>query len=351
MPTYRVIGLMSGTSLDGLDIAYCTFTENKGSWSFKVLKAETLRYSPARENELRSMFDMNDRDLQRAHAEYGTFLGEAVKAFVKKHKLRPDFVASHGHTIFHQPEKGITFQAGAGDTLAAACGLTVICDFRSLDVKLGGQGAPLVPIGDELLFSKYDRCLNLGGFANVSYNKGKHRIAFDICPVNIVLNRLSISLGKKYDKGGAIARSGKLDERLLKALNAIPFYKKKAPKSLGAEWLEKEFMTVLARSRLPLRDKLRTVAEHAAIQIGKCAGGKGRLFITGGGAYNKFLLSRIKAHTKSRIVIPAAKIIEFKEAMIFAFLGVLRKREEVNCLASVTGARRDSSGGSIHLPQ
>lgn len=271
-----------------------------------------------------------------------------INQFTKAHNLQAELVASHGHTIFHQPEKAFTFQLGHGASIAAETGITTVADFRSGDVALGGQGAPLVPVGDRLLFNDYNMCLNLGGFANISYEENHKRIAFDICPVNILLNDLAMRLGKQYDAGGALGRTGRVDDKLLSRLNHLDFYREKPPKSLGREWLDTYFIPLLDESTIPVKDKLHTLYEHIAIQIAGVSKKNGRILITGGGTFNTFLLERIKEHIAVEMVIPADTIINYKEALIFAFLGLLRYLGEINCYASVTGAKRDSSTGVIY---
>jgi len=342
---------MSGTSLDGVDLALCAFEKVNGKWSFEIEKEETIPYTSQQRKNLAGASRLSAEKYAEEHDSYGRFLGELVKKFLKKNDKKAEFVASHGHTVFHQPAKRFTAQIGDGAALSAACGLPVVCDFRSADVALGGQGAPLVPIGDQLLFSEYNFCLNLGGIANISYAKAGKRIAFDICPVNIVLNELASQKGMRYDKDGKLARKGKLQLRLLEKLNAISFYKNTSPKSLGREDIEKYFFRIIEKDKSATEDKLRTFCEHIAIQIAAItAGSAGKMLVTGGGAHNGFLIERIAANSKAGIVIPSSQIIEFKEALIFAFLGVLRWRNEVNSLSSVTGATRDSSGGAIYQP-
>ena len=349
---YKVIGLMSGTSLDGLDIAYCEF-EKKNTWKYKILHTETIEYSTKWRNKLSAAYTSNTNQIERISKEYAGFISNMVLKFIRKKGVNPDFISSHGHTVFHQPKRGITVQIGEGDIIASQCKLPVVCDFRIGDVILGGQGAPLVPIADKLLFSDYTYCLNLGGFANISFNNSKSsRVAFDICPVNIVMNNLANAIGKEFDKDGHIAAKGAMDLKLLNLLNKLPFYKAKPPKSLGREWVEKVFMPPLNSYTISIEDKMNTICEHIAIQIGKALVGHSNLMrknilITGGGAYNKYLIKRIKTHIQPKVVLPKNQTIQFKEAMAFAFLGVLRMRNEINILKSVTGARKDSSGGKI----
>lgn len=356
-PAYHGIGLMSGTSLDGLDIVYCRFSFLKKKWRYRILAARTYPYSKEWKQKLSIVENKSAQELAMLHSEYGHFLGKTAIKFVSDNKAKVDFIASHGHTIFHQPEKKFTFQLGSGAAIAAETGRPVICDFRTLDVALGGQGAPLVPIGDKFLFPYYDYCLNLGGIANITVKnpagRKKDLIAYDICPANMVLNSLANQLGKDYDKNGEIAKSGNTDMQLLKALNGLKYYRQNPPKSLGKEWVESTFFPGLIKSSLPIKNKLRTVVEHIAIQIGsqipESKSRKVKMVITGGGAHNRFLVERIKAHCPVRVTIPDMQTINFKEALIFAFLGVLRLREETNCLSSVTGAIKNNCGGAIYF--
>ncbi|MDP4281815.1 MAG: anhydro-N-acetylmuramic acid kinase [Bacteroidota bacterium] len=350
---FHVIGLMSGTSLDGLDIASCKFRfeDLTRKWSFRIYEAETVSYPEEWTNRLASVEKSSAEDLARTDVEYGHWLGRAVHAFIDKHGINPDFIASHGHTIFHQPDAGFTTQIGKGAAIAAETGFPVICDFRSTDVAFGGQGAPLVPAGDRLLFPSFQYCLNIGGFANISFEKESDRIAYDICPANIILNRIARKSGKCYDKDGIIAASGKIDPKLLNALNSLDYYKISSPKSLGKEWLLTEFVPLIEKSAISLEDKMRTVTEHIAIQIAGSLDNDSskQALVTGGGALNLYLMRLIGEKTNTRIVIPDLKTIQFKEALIFAFLGVLRQMGEFNTLSSVTGAQKNTSGGCIYI--
>jgi anhydro-N-acetylmuramic acid kinase len=364
---FNVIGLMSGTSLDGVDIAHCTFTKSNNKWQYEIHCAETIPYSIDWKKILSVLENSNALTFQQIHWEYGFLLGQLAKAFIRKNAISPDFIASHGHTIFHADfkthvlknesgnsvSKKLTVQIGSGAAIAAQSGITTVCDFRTMDVALGGQGAPLVPIGDELLFSEYDFCLNLGGFANISYKHQGQRIAFDICPVNIVMNALCEKIGIAYDDGGKIASTGKVNDELLHELNELSFYKlpPDEPKSLGKEWVIENVNPLLAKYSLSVEDCLRTMVEHIAYQVAKIANEKpaGTFLITGGGAFNSFLINVIQRHVSHQVIIPDKKTIEFKEALIFAFLGVLRMQGEVNCLKSVTGALTDNISGAVYL--
>ena len=339
---YRVLGVMSGTSLDGIDLAICTFTKNK-KWEYKIEKSKTLKYPISWKSKLTTLHTKKKAIVEQTDIQYGQYIGEIINVFLKGKKV--DFIASHGHTIFHQPENNYTLQIGCGKTISQATKITTINDFRSLDVSLNGQGAPLVPIGDLLLFPKHKYCINLGGFANISIKKNEEIIAFDICPANIVLNDICKELSIEYDNNGNISREGKIVPILLQQLNQLDFYTKKAPKSLGREWVEENIFPILKNNKS--EDMLCTFSEHIAIQIGKFLLDGSALF-TGGGVFNSFLMERIRFHSKAEILVPNKELIEFKESLIFAFLGVLRLRNEVNCLQSVTGADRDNCGGLIH---
>jgi anhydro-N-acetylmuramic acid kinase len=342
---YRVLGLMSGTSLDGLDMAYCEFSLLDNQWSYKIKKAKTIAYTKSLKEKIIKCETSTGEYLCYMSSFLGHYFGKQAFKFLKENNLIVDFVSSHGQTIFHQPEKGFTTQIGDINALASEVKSKVIGDFRSLDVALGGQGAPLVPIGDKLLFSSYDFCLNLGGFSNISFEKNKKRIAFDICPTNMVLNYLANKKQMTYDKDGLLAKKGKINENLLKELNSIPYYKDKIRKSLGKEFVKESVLPIIERYDISVEDKMATYLEHISIQLNNKI--KGDVLITGGGAYNKFLIEKLKQKTKYNITIPDKTTIDFKEALIFAFLGVLRLREETNCLASVTGAMKDSCSGVI----
>jgi anhydro-N-acetylmuramic acid kinase len=348
---YSVVGMMSGTSLDGMDLILCRFSRNQGQWVFAILKTVTCEYTPAWRRNLTLAASISTEDFLLLHHEYGRFIGDQIRNFLAENDLTADLVASHGHTIFHQPSRGLTFQLGEGSSIATGCNITTVSDFRTLDVALGGQGAPLVPVGDELLFSQYRYCLNLGGFANISTRHHGIRIAWDICPVNIVLNSLAQRSGHEFDAGGEAGRRGVQDENLVKELNELDYYAQSGPKSLGREWVETCFMPILDKYSLSVEDLTRSVYEHIVFQIGQLIGkfGEGTLLVTGGGTFNTFLMEKMIEKLNATLVIPDEQIVKFKEALIFAFLGLLRYRNEINCLASVTGARRDSSSGIIHL--
>lgn len=350
---YSVIGVMSGTSLDGVDVIYAQF-ELDDVWHFKMIHSETISYNSGWENTLRNLVSYHATELQQIDKDYTNYLSDIIKDFIAKNNIKDiDAVCSHGHTALHEPHNGMTYQIGNQPILAALLNETVVCDFRVQDVELGGQGAPLVPIGDKWLFSEYDFCLNLGGFANVSTEINNKRIAYDVCPVNIVLNHYTKLVGFDYDDGGKIAATGTVNNDLLDALNSLAFYKKDYPKSLGLEWVHKNIFPLMDASQLETRNLLKTFVTHIAIQIAKEINKKehGSVLITGGGVYNNYLIDTLKQYSQHKIIIPSNTIVEFKEALIFGFLGVLRLRNEVNCLQSVTGSTKDHSSGKIFLPQ
>ena len=351
---YTTIGVMSGTSLDGVDLAHIAFTVKNNKWEFEILESETISYTTDWLNKLKIAVDFSEAQLEKLNQDYTQLLATIISSFIEKYDIKNlDAVCSHGHTILHQPQNGFTLQIGNFPEIATLINQTVVCDFRVQDVQLGGQGAPLVPIGDRILFSEYDYCMNLGGFSNVSFEQNKERIAFDISPVNTVLNFYANQLGFDYDDKGSISKTGICNDDLLSELNALDFYQKKYPKSLGFEFVKETILPLIENYTIPIEDKLNTFTEHVALQIALALPNKnGKLFITGGGAYNDFLIERIQYHLPEiKVIIPSLKILEFKEALIFALLGVLKLRGEINVLSSVTGAKSDHSSGIIYSPK
>ncbi len=338
---------MSGTSLDGLDIALCEFYVENGLANFKLVATETVPYETLWKERLQAVFNASAEEYFKLNSLYGEFIAGLVTQFLSKHQQTADYIASHGHTVFHRPELGFSTQIGCGATIAAHTGITTICDFRSLDVALKGQGAPLVPIGDRDLFHRYESCLNIGGIANISFTKNNTTKAFDICMANMALNYLAETIGKAYDENGKLASAGKIDEKLLKQLLQLDT----GSKSLGREWFERNFLPLLTNSDLSLENKLASCAEYTAIKINECLSAHQlqSVLVTGGGTYNLFLLNRLKQHYKGRVEIPADEIVQFKEAIIFAYLGYLRINESINTLSSVTKAGRDSVGACVYL--
>lgn len=348
---YHVIGVMSGTSLDGVDVAYVRFECLDEKWRFTILEAITYPYSEYWYTELSHAIHLSQEELKVLDVAYTNYLGELCAKFIEHYKVvELDAVCSHGHTIFHKPDLGYTFQLGNLSNFSNWVDVKVVCDFRVQDVALGGQGAPLVPIGDRLLFSEYDACLNLGGFANVSYDeKDGNRIAFDIVAVNTVMNETVKVLGMNFDKDGSLAKKGDVNQELLAELNALDFYRELPPKSLGIEYVNENLFPIIKRYDLNTKDLLRTFVEHIAIQINKgIPKDINRVLVTGGGVYNKFLMERIRANSSNEFYVPESIVVEFKEALVFGFLGVLRLEGQINVLCSVTGASIDHSSGVVY---
>jgi len=349
--TYNVIGVMSGTSLDGVDLAHIHFSISDGKWDYTILDCETIGYDTFWLNNLKKAIDFSSEKLLKLNEDYSVLLGNFIKSFIDKHHIKNlDAVCSHGHTILHQPQNGFTLQIGNLPEIAKITNETVVCDFRVQDVQLGGQGAPLVPIGDRILFTDYDYCLNLGGFSNVSFEENGKRIAFDISPVNTVLNYYANQLGLDYDDKGKISKSGKINSDLLNALNALDYYQKSFPKSLGFEFVKTVVLPLMENYAIAIEDKMTTFTEHVGLQTGLALpNSQGKMLITGGGAYNDFLIARMQHYLPNLdLIIPDAKTLEYKEALIFALLGVLKLRNEINVLSSVTGARNDHSSGVVY---
>lgn len=349
---------MSGTSLDGIDLAYCEFKLAEGKWAYQILKAETFPYSKEWMEKLASIENQSALEYTKFDVDLGKHLGKTIAKFMQKHQLTVDFIGSHGHTIYHQPEIQLTTQIGSGAQIVAQTNIPVVYDFRILDLALGGQGAPLVPIGDQLLFSDHQFCLNLGGIANISSESKGKRIAFDICPCNMVLNYLAQKENLNYDDGGKNAEKGKFIPELFEQLENLDFYKNNEPKSLGKEWVLETVIPLIDKyTSNNYWDVAHTFTHHIASQIANSVKGNlgpndssnpDKLLISGGGAYHTFLITTLeKLLPEIKIEIPSNEIIEFKEAMIFGFLATLRWRNEINCLSSVTGAAKDSSSGVI----
>lgn len=361
---YRAIGLMSGSSLDGLDIACVEFTEQSGKWSFEILKTACFPYTEDWIERLNEAVELPAREYLLLHTDYGHYTGQLVNQFIETHQLQFTIalVASHGHTSFHLPARKMTAQLGDGAAIAAETKLPVVTDLRALDIAFGGQGAPIVPIGEKILLPEYDLFLNIGGIANISVNAEPY-IAFDVCPANRVLNMLANDAGKSYDAGGEMAASGSVNTGLLQVLNSQDYYSKPYPKSLANDFGTGLLYPIIKKAGISTTDALRTFTEHIAIQVGlaagqfgnkQTAGGKRRLLITGGGAFNQFLVSRIGENLKDKgieTIVPSGDLVNYKEAAIMAFIGVLRWRQEYNVLASVTGASRNSIGGALWTGQ
>ncbi len=352
MKTTHVLGIMSGTSLDGIDIADIYFSYSN-KWNFKLGHCETIPYPQQWVEKLKKSHTLSIPELELVNKEYTEYLAQVINTFILKNKISNlDAVCSHGHTVLHEPQNKYTLQIGNLPRLAKLIQQKVVCDFRVQDVLLGGQGAPLVPIGDQLLFSNYDFCLNLGGFANISFLHNNNRIAFDNCPVNTVLNQYAEKLDAPYDYNGDFARQGVLNTKLLEKLNHLPYYKKQPPKSLGIEWVSNHITPILNQYSIPPKDILHTFTTHVAQCISKdiiryTTKTDYNILITGGGAYNGFLIEILQKNIKVPIILPHPNIIEFKEALIFGLLGVLKLNNQINTLSSVTGANQNHSSGNV----
>ncbi|MFT3748987.1 MAG: anhydro-N-acetylmuramic acid kinase [Agriterribacter sp.] len=358
---YRAIGLMSGSSLDGLDIAFVNLHENAGKWSFDIVHTDCYAYTREWKNKLQSSVELNALDYLLLDAEYGHYTGSLVNEFISKYQLqyKVQLIASHGHTTFHLPSKKMTAQLGNGAAIAAETGIPVVNNLRALDVAFGGQGAPIVPVGDKLLFAEYNYCLNIGGIANISSIRYSEYISFDICPANRVLNMLAEKVGKDYDDSGNTARSGTIKPDLLQKLNALDYYTRAYPKSLANSFGTDIVYPILASSGYTAKDLLATYVEHVAAQIkdavekiSDAGSAEKKLLATGGGALNTFLTERLQSHLSAlniTVVVPEQKVVLYKEALIMALIGVLRWREENNVMASVTGALRNSINGAVWM--
>ena len=348
---------MSGTSLDGLDLAYCHIWEEKGAWKFDIKKTKSVSYTQEMQEELKNAISLSAEKLIELHNTYGTWLGGQALKFVQEHQLDVDYIASHGHTTHHRPEMGLTFQVGSGQHLANTSGYKVICDFRTNDLALGGQGAPLVPIGDRTFFGDYDFCLNLGGISNISFNVKGKRIAYDIGLANMILNYITRKVGLEYDEDGKLARSGHINPSMLKRLNSLKYYLQPHPKSIGYEWFLAEVVPIVEDTNDSIENLLHTSIHHICEKIEQqirlnSNGVDQTLLVTGGGALNSFFMETLqeKLGKATKVIVPEKIIIEFKEALVFALMGVLRIEQQINVLSSVTGAKKDSSSGVVFLP-
>ena len=363
---YRAIGLMSGSSLDGLDIAFVQLQSSGGKWTYEIIKAACIPYSDEWVARLGNATNLNARDYLLLHTAYGHYIGKTVQSFIMDNgfQYQVQLVSSHGHTTFHMPSDRMTGQLGDGAAIAAETGINTVTDLRAMDIALGGEGAPIVPIGEKILLSEYDFCLNLGGIANISLNDPDQNVAFDVSPANRVLNMVINGIGKAYDEDGKLARSGKVNEALLSKLNALEYYSKPYPKSLANDFGTDEVYPIVKSARLSTEDALRTYVEHIAMQIKQSAAsllpkaknknGDLTLLATGGGAMNGFMTQRLQELLQPlniTVVIPDENLIQYKEAVVMALMGVLRWREENNVLASVTGASRNSIGGAVWIGQ
>lgn len=362
--TYRAIGIMSGSSLDGVDVVCAELVEQSGTWTFDIIAADCIPYSADWRKKLQEAIHLDARSYQLLHTEYGHYLGQRVNEFINKNDLsyKVGLVSSHGHTTFHMPGKLMTAQLGDGAAIAAETQLPVVTDLRAMDVAFGGQGAPIVPIGEKLLLKDYSMFLNLGGIANISFNLPEKYIAFDVCPANRVLNMMATELGKDFDDNGEMASSGEMNTDVLNKLSSFQYYQDAYPKSLANSFGTDDIYPVL--EQLKPQDKLRTQVEHIVTEIRnsvrmvkereKLDNSSRKMLVTGGGALNGFLVKRLSdllMEENVEVVVPDEKIINYKEALVMALIGVLRWRQEYNVLSSVTGAKRNSIGGALWIGQ
>ncbi len=351
---------MSGSSLDGLDIVFTTLEENRGQWKFDILEAECIPYDEQWVNRLSHASQLSVSEFLKLNTAYGRYIGDKVNGFIKQYNIEHQvhFIASHGHTVFHEPENHTTSQIGEGATIAAVTGLPVISDLRNLDVALGGQGAPIVPIGDKLLFGNFDYWLNIGGIANITVRDKDSLLAFDICPANQILNALAQREGKEYDDEGELAKRGQILTGILEQLNNQGYYSQQPPKSLSNEAAKQLGFPLLLESEHDNKDRLRTMVQHICDQVAeavkKYPSGKeqSQMLVTGGGALNNFLTEQLRETLKPlnvNPVVPYEQVAKFKEALVMALIGALRWREETNIMSGVTGASRDSISGALWM--
>lgn len=343
---YKALGVMSGSSLDGVDLALCTFTLKDDRWSFSLDDGCTVPYTAAFQERLQATMAGSALELARLDRDLGDMIGNACKEFLRGRPV--DVIGSHGHTIYHKPDEGLTLQIGHGARIAAITGRPVIFDFRTKDIALGGQGAPLVPLGEKLLFPEHRLFLNIGGICNIAQHQGGQVLGYDVCIGNQALNLLAGLEGLPFDNDGDLARAGSVDRTLLDRLNDLPFHHRPPPRSLGREWFQEAMVPLITEPGISVQDRMRTVVEHIAFTLTEAIGmGTEKVLTTGGGAHNTFLVERLNALIGGRLIVPGKMVVDYKEAMIFAFLGVRGLRGESTALASVTGATRDSSGGHL----
>jgi anhydro-N-acetylmuramic acid kinase len=357
----KVIGLMSGSSLDGVDIAFADFKINGEQIDFELIKAETVEFSEVWQRRLRNLPKVDALAFAKTDTYFGHLLGKMVNNFIAKHQIEVDFIASHGHTIFHYPDNRLTVQIGDGAAMAAVTGLPVINNFRTHDIAINGEGTPLAPIADKYLFSGYDFYLNIGGIANISCAIDGRFVAFDIAAANQILNNLTHFINLPYDENGNIASGGKVNDAILNQVNELSYHHARYPKSLDNTWLQENILPIYLMAEDTIQNKIRTACEQLAQQTAfaiqqiikkeNLAVKPFKIFVTGGGAFNQFLMERVgvvcNQYFPTEIVVPSPEIVEYKEALLMALMGVLRVENKVNVMRSVTGAKRDTIGGAI----
>jgi anhydro-N-acetylmuramic acid kinase len=354
--------LMSGSSLDGLDLAAADMQirdEDSLKIEWQLLAAETIPFPAFWLERLKGLPGVSGLELAQAHVDFGHLCGKMARDFIKKHSFSPDLIASHGHTVFHFPERKMTCQIGDGAAMAALTGVAVACDFRTTDIALGGQGAPLAPLADRYLFPGHHFYLNLGGIANISILSPSETIAFDIGPANQILNALAAEKGLAFDRGGELARAGELQAEILQAVNKVPYFSRKSPKSIDNQWIQQNILPLYQRVGIPVEDRIHTACEQLAMETGRqvalhlsglSENTPYSMLVSGGGAHNSYLLERIQAHLPHELTlyVPPKEIVDYKEALLMALMGLFRLERRKNCLQSATGAVADSTGGSIY---
>lgn len=348
---------MSGTSLDGLDLCAVEFERTNGRWTYRIHAFETIPYRGTLwpEHLTAAYRDRGALRTQVSH-EFALWCQGQWLDFGARHQFAAHAVAHHGHTVEHDPLRGITVQIGHEASAFASSPIPVVGDFRSGNVARGGQGAPLVPLADRDLFEDFAVCVNLGGFSNASWTDGGGlRRAGDLGPCNGLLNPLAGELGRDYDPEGTYAATG--TARPTPDLEKLHYYGAPFPKSLGREWMETDFLPAFNAKR-PNRteDALATASAHIAWSIAQglraANAPKGPALLSGGGAYNTDLIRRLRETAPEWEWTVAPKdILEAKEALAFAYLGLLRLRGEPNVLASYAGGTADGCDGSIFGPR
>ena len=344
----NIVGLMSGTSVDGLDICYVSF-DNHDPSKYEIIDCETVNYDDNLKIKLKNIIKLDNNQIKQIDDEFGEFIGLSVLKFINKNKLsKPDLISSHGHTVFHEPKFYKTLQIGSGEIINKVTQVKTVNNFREQDIQLGGQGAPLVPIGDKLLFDDYKYCLNLGGFTNISVKDSSTIFAYDICPLNTVLNHYANKLGYECDLDGKLSKKGVININLYNELNDLDYFKKSYPKSLGLEFVIKNIFPITEKYKIKEVDILATYIEHASFQIKRNIDSGSKVLLTGGGTFNNNLIKTLNHDSKINFIVPDKTIINYKESLIFALLGYLKINDKVNCLSSVTGASNDHSSGDIY---
>ncbi|XP_064473646.1 anhydro-N-acetylmuramic acid kinase-like [Ornithodoros turicata] len=364
---YEVIGVMSGSSLDGLDIIYTRFSlTSSDCWEYNIQHCTCYNYSPTWIDKLKHATSTSALEYQLLNTEYGRYIGEYVLRFIRENRLdgKVHLIACHGHTVFHLPSQLTTSTLGDGATVAAVTGLPVVSDLRSMDVALGGQGSPIALTAERKLFgNEYQFFLNIGGMACLTY-AGKNysdSFAVDVCPANQLLNLLANREGRAFDRSGEMAKSGKVSTRLLKDLDDFDYYKKSFPKSLGVDFGPEILYPLIQAHDLSTADALQTFTEHICNQVAEVIRlvertvkdglpQSSKMLVTGGGARNLFLVDRLTERLKEfriTVVVPNDELVKFKEALVTSVIGVQRLRGEENFIGEVSGASRSSIGGAF----